>query len=133
MRLANVVADLMSAANLRGWHSPYDFESPELSDRERVERLEYAALQARRQSCDQVDRDELQYALQECRALLQLGSLDGEAADEARVRQRTNRVIRVVKYHEGRMTRMNRHFWWIPFGIGMVMMISCCLQSVGGF
>ncbi|HEX2989008.1 MAG TPA: hypothetical protein VHS06_12690 [Chloroflexota bacterium] len=132
MRLADLVADLMNVANPRGWRSPYDFESPDLSPRERLVRLEYAALQAWRQSCYQADRDELEYALQECRALLALDSLEGEVAVQARVNQRTIRIVRVVKHHEGQLTRMNRHFWWVPFSIGMVMMISCCLHCIGG-
>ncbi len=131
MRLASVVADLMSVADPRSWRSPYDFESPYLNASERLVRLEYAVLQAWRQSCDQAARDELEYSLQECRALLQLESLEGEVAERERVAQRMNRIIRVVKYYEGQLTRMNRSFWWIPFGIGVVMMASCFLQYAG--
>jgi len=132
MRLANVVADLASAVNPRVWRSPYDFESPELSPRERLERLGYAADQASRQSCEQAERDELQFALAECRALLGLGSLEGEVAERERVQQRMSRAMRVVRYHEGHLTRMNRRFWWIPFGMGVALMLSCCIQEIAG-
>ncbi len=129
MGLARESAGLGRAV-LGGWRSQFDFDASGLAVRQRLERLEYAATQAARRYGDEGEPLELGFALSECRELLEMGSLEGEAAEQARVRQRMERVRRVVLHHEGQLSRLNRRFWWIPCSVGLVVMACCLAQYV---
>ncbi len=120
----------LGRAVLGDWRSQFDFDAPGLNARERLERLQYAVAQAARRCIDEVSRRELEYILAECRELLQMGSLEGEAAEEGRVRQRVERVRRVALHYEGQLARLNRRFWWVPFTLGLVVMGGCIFQCL---
>jgi len=107
--------------------SQLDFDAPGLSARERLVRLEYAAAQAARCCTDEATRQELAFTLEECRDLLSMDSLEGEAAEAARVGQRMERIRRVVLHYEGQLSRLNRQYWWIPFGLGVLALGWCVL------
>jgi len=130
MGLVQVVAGMVRLQNLKVWRGVFDFDAPDLTVGERLARLEYAARQALHRQCDPADRAELEFALEECRALLRLGSLEGEGAEHHRVPQRLERIRRVVGHHEGQMSRLNRRYWWLPFSLTLMLMLVCCLRSL---
>ena len=130
MELVRVVAGMARLQDLKGWRGIFDFEAPGLTVAARLDRLEYAARQALQQRFDPADQAELEFALEECRALLLLESLEGKRAELDRVPQRMERVRRVVCHHEGGLSRLNRCYWWIPFSAALLLMLVGCLHSL---
>ncbi len=111
--------------NLMAWRHAYDFDAPELCARARLERLRSAIDAARRCNLDPRLDSELEYALLDCERLLALPLLDGDAAEQEMVPQRIARMRRIVGYHEGGVSRLNRRYWWVPFSIVMAVMMYC--------
>ncbi len=117
---------------VRDWRSSFDFDAPGLTIRQRLERLEYAAMQSSKVCTDDGGLQELEFAQAECRQLLERDSLEVEAGGDPRVRQRVDRIERIVVYYEGNLSRLNRRFWWIPFGVGLLVLGACLLRCVVG-
>ncbi|MHB1159058.1 MAG: hypothetical protein ACYC3V_01810 [Chloroflexota bacterium] len=127
MGLAEGVTGFARLRGLGGLRSQFDFDAPGLATGEQLDRLRYAAEQAIRQCDDEVAADELAFALADCRALLGMGSLEGEAAWVA---QRVQRIRRVVTYHEGWLARWNRRYWWAACAGGVLVMVVCWVRCV---
>ena len=130
MGLARGGAGFWILAGLDRWRSQFDFDAPRLTVCQQLERLEYAAEEAIRQCGDRASEVELGFALSECRALLAMGSLEGEGAEGARVQQRLERIRRVVTYHEGWPARFNRRYWWAACSVGLLVLTGCWVQCV---
>ena len=130
MKLENVTSGAAQLLKICSWRSVWDFDAPGISQRVQLERLHYAILQARRlcrgQECDA----ELEFAQNDCEALLSLPELEGEQAESERVPVRMARIRRVVTYHEGQIARLNRCFWWIPFTIALIILLACCVPCL---
>lgn len=131
MGLARAVAGLVRLVGLTRLRTQFDFEAPCLGPREQLERLQYAAEQAILQRGDGAASEELALALADCKVLLAMGSLEGDAAEKSRVAQRLLRIRRVVTHYEGRFARWNRRYWWAACAAGLVVMATCFVRSVG--
>lgn len=112
--------------NLAGLRWAYDFDDPGLSRRAQLERMRHAIVAARRVNLDQRLDVELEYALRDCEALLQLSSLEGEEAERKAVETRMARTRRILAYHEGTLSRLNRRYWWVPFSLMLCFLVYVC-------
>ena len=112
------------------WRSQFDFDAPGLSVRQRLERLQYAAMLAADRCSEEGTLQELGFAISECRQLLGMETLEGEAAEAERVGQRVERIRRVVLYYEGPLARLNRLYWWVPCSLGLLVMAGCLARCV---
>lgn len=124
MGLADGLEMMAKLADISGWRGIFDFEAPGLTPRERLIRLEYALERACNRNDEPVAQQELGFALEECRTLLQLGSLEGADAEQERVEQRVARVKRVLTHYEGPLTRLNRRYWWVGFTVGLLVLTA---------
>lgn len=130
MELARGVAGLVRLASLTGLRTQFDFDAPGLDQREQLVRLQHAAEQAIQQCGDDAAAEELAFALADCRMLLAMESLEGEAAVEKRVPQRLLRIRRVVTHYEGRLARWNRRYWWAACAAGLIVMVGCYMRYI---
>ena len=130
MKLENMASGAGQLLNVCSWRSAWDFDAPGIGQRVQLERLHYAIVQARRQYSGPECDAELEFAQNDCEALLALPELVGEQAESERVAVRAARIRRVVTYHEGQVARLNRCFWWIPFTIALIILLACCVPSL---
>ena len=130
MKLERMTSGAVQLLNVCSWRSVWDFDAPGISQRVQLERLRYAIVQARRQCGDPASDAELEFAQNDCEALLALPELEGEQAESERVAVRAARIRRVVTYHEGQIARLNRCYWWIPFTIALIILLACCVPCL---
>lgn len=134
MGLAETIRGAAGIPGLRVLCAAYDFDAEGLDNRARLERLNYAVRQAWNAACHVCERDELEFALSECRDLQRLLASGPESAvlEPARVVQRMKRIRRVLLHYEGRVSRLNRLYWWVPFVGLLAAMVVCCVRPLLG-
>lgn len=101
-----------------------DFESGGLPLQERLRLLEYAIKRAKGRARTDSEKQEFDFIERDC--LTVITEMEHGEIDESdpSLRQRIDRMSRVVNHYEGRIVRMNRRYWWFFFLLGMGFMLS---------